>query len=95
MKAISGRSVSIKNKSKHSALTVKLSQCLIKHYATKATEVKVHLYKFLDSALDRGDWSALHLGHFTNIEQVATWNPEAHLDTSQHKITLTQPGINP
>jgi hypothetical protein len=49
---------------------VKLSLYLIKHHAMKTYwGVEVYLHVFSTSALDGGEWSASHPGHFTPRER--------------------------
>jgi hypothetical protein len=80
---------------------VKLSLCLIKHYAMKAYEgVDVQIHIFLTSALDGGEWSASRPGSFTPGERapathlIGSWvDPKAGLGDVGKRKFLTLPGL--
>jgi hypothetical protein len=83
---------------------VKLSLCLTKHHAVKTYGgVEVQLDAFVTLVLDRSEWSASRLGHFTSREtapgtqSVGGWvDPRAGMDAvAKRKNSLSLPRIEP
>jgi hypothetical protein len=84
-----------------SALSKKLSLCLIKHYTVKTYGgVDVQIQVFVTSARVAGEWSASCLGHFTLMKRapgthwIGGWvGPTTSLDDMKGRKILPLPGL--